>query len=435
MKVAAKGIEIGVAEAIGMRPYMEDRHKVAELVVETVTEDEGGERTVTRKSLRYFGVFDGHGGPFTSTFCHENLHQVLQRRPELHKGDLHGALTNAFEELDAQLTNELTKETFEDGSTAVVAVFDESSQTIWVANAGDSRAVLGLPGEKVFPMSEDHKPSRPDESKRVISAGGLVEQTTFFNIRMGPMRVYTSERTGGLAVSRSFGDTSLKKPNLLVLPTPDIQTYQWSASDEFDLGVITPPSYATVASLGLSGQGNDGIDSQSPLSGDSISSSQSSSSSSGSNGGDGVSGVDDPQELTSTPPLEENDLSVRPDFLLMATDGLWDVFTNESAVRVVSKHRQLGHSAKAIAETLIQSAISRRSGDNITVVVVFFHTLQPASQVELSSSSSSSSKNDIQDSSVPTSDPSSSSPISDPSPSPSSSSPIQDDDDSTTHQE
>lgn len=371
MMIASRGLEVGAAEAIGMRPYMEDRHKIAELTIDVV-DAEGNQ---TQRKLRYFGVFDGHGGPFTSTFCHEKLHEVLQRRPELQRGDIEGALTNAFEELDAQLTNELTKETFEDGSTAVVAVLDEASQRLWVANAGDSRAVLGLPGEKVFAMSDDHKPSRPDESKRVISAGGLVEQTTFYNIRMGPMRVYTSERTGGLAVSRSFGDTSLKKPHLLVLPTPEIQTYQWDASEELDL-IVSPPSYASVASSNTEHE-HEG-DSQSSLSGDSLSSSQSSTEGSSQS------------TLTSTPPLEEGDQSVRPEFLVMATDGLWDVFSNESAVRVVSKHRQMGHSAKSIAETLIQSAISRRSGDNITVLVIFFHTLQPASQVKLSGSSSSS---------------------------------------------
>ena len=44
-----------------------------------------------------------------------------------------------------------------------------------VANLGDSRAVLCRGGQAVA-ASEDHKPMRIDEKKRIERAGGLVLQ-------------------------------------------------------------------------------------------------------------------------------------------------------------------------------------------------------------------------------------------------------------------
>ena len=43
------------------------------------------------------------------------------------------------------------------GCTANVVMVDYSSRKVWVANAGDSRCVMGKGGRAV-PMSFDHKP-------------------------------------------------------------------------------------------------------------------------------------------------------------------------------------------------------------------------------------------------------------------------------------
>ena len=48
-------------------------------------------------------------------------------------------------------------------------------RTLYIANSGDSRAVLGT-AEGVEGLSDDHKPNRPDEKKRVEDAGGVVDR-------------------------------------------------------------------------------------------------------------------------------------------------------------------------------------------------------------------------------------------------------------------
>ena len=64
------------------------------------------------------------------------------------------------------------------GSTCVALLFDRN--TIFCANAGDSRAVLysynrAGGGIRITPMSEDHKPDLPVEEKRVLQVGGRVD--------------------------------------------------------------------------------------------------------------------------------------------------------------------------------------------------------------------------------------------------------------------
>jgi serine/threonine protein phosphatase PrpC len=52
------------------------------------------------------------------------------------------------------------------GCTANVVVIDQNLKKVFVANAGDSRCVMGV-GGKCVPMSFDHKPEGPIELARI----------------------------------------------------------------------------------------------------------------------------------------------------------------------------------------------------------------------------------------------------------------------------
>ena len=47
--------------------------------------------------------------------------------------------------------------------------------TIYCANSGDSRAVLGLKNGKLIELSHDHKPENDGEMARIKAGGGFVE--------------------------------------------------------------------------------------------------------------------------------------------------------------------------------------------------------------------------------------------------------------------
>ena len=81
---------------------------------------------------------------------------------------------------------------------------------IYIANTGDSRAVISSEGGSVFKsLTEDHKPSEEAEKTRIMKAGGEVYQNNNIMlggpggpVTQGPVRVLP----GRLSVSRTFGD-------------------------------------------------------------------------------------------------------------------------------------------------------------------------------------------------------------------------------------
>eukprot|EP01069_Polyplicarium_translucidae_P004108 Polyplicarium_translucidae@DN2495_c0_g1_i4.p1 len=107
------------------------------------------------------------------------------------------------------------------GCTAVAAVVTD--QQIIVANSGDSRCVL-CRGDVAIDLSNDHKPSLPDERMRIYSAGGFLE--------MGRVN-------GNLNLSRAIGDllykqdSSLPPERQILTAFPDVFVIDISPADEF----------------------------------------------------------------------------------------------------------------------------------------------------------------------------------------------------------
>ncbi|KAF5836338.1 phosphatase 2C-like domain-containing protein [Dunaliella salina] len=165
------------------------------------------------------------------------------------------------------------------GSTAVVALV--GSRKAWVANCGDSRAVL-CRGSRAIQLTDDHKPEREDEAERVEKAGG---QVLYWNGH----RVM-----GVLAMSRAIGDHGLRP---YVIPEPEVTVFTRAEDD---------------------------------------------------------------------------------DFLLLASDGLWDVMSNQEAIslamRCSARAAEKGASRKAAvriaASVLTKAAVDRGSKDNVTVVII-----------------------------------------------------------------
>ncbi|KAL3142746.1 hypothetical protein ABBQ38_003046 [Trebouxia sp. C0009 RCD-2024] len=111
------------------------------------------------------------------------------------------------------------------GCTAVVAVLHGSD--LYVANAGDSRAVLSRGGQ-AYALSEDHKPGQEGERSRIMAAGGFLS-----NIG-GVTRV-----NGNLNLSRAIGDLKYKTNSGLpaneqiITAEPDVKHVALTAEDSF----------------------------------------------------------------------------------------------------------------------------------------------------------------------------------------------------------
>jgi len=73
-----------------------------------------------------------------------------------------------------QVHKEIDSKQIDDGTAALVAWVRDT--TLLVANAGDSRAVLGRRGGQAVAMSRDHKPEDPSEGQSIRDKGGFVTE-------------------------------------------------------------------------------------------------------------------------------------------------------------------------------------------------------------------------------------------------------------------
>jgi len=77
--------------------------------------------------------------------------------------------------------------------------------------------------------------------------------------------------------------------------------------------------------------------------------------------------------ITCAPDLFHVRLTQTTDFILLACDGLYDVFTNDEVVTFINTRIDKEVVLETIANELVEEAIDRGSTDNITVVIVKFN--------------------------------------------------------------
>ncbi|KAL8927736.1 MAG: hypothetical protein Q9208_002151 [Pyrenodesmia sp. 3 TL-2023] len=213
-------VAFGVSAMQGWRISMEDAHAaVLDLQAEDLEKE--FEAATPEKRLSFFGVYDGHGGDRVALFAGENIHKILAKQEAFKKGDFEQALKDGFLATDRAILNNPKYEEEVSGCTASVGLI--SKTTIYVANAGDSRSVLGVKG-RAKPLSFDHKPQNEGEKARICAAGGFVD---FGRVN------------GNLALSRAIGDFEFKKSadlspeQQIVTAYPDVVAHNISDDDEF----------------------------------------------------------------------------------------------------------------------------------------------------------------------------------------------------------
>jgi len=185
------------------------------------------------------------GSDFASKQLHKNVLANLRQKqvqPASRDEKIKFAIKDAFTQTDKEVLGVSERKKFElTGSTAVIAMLHGnpklgSALRLVVGHVGDSRAVLCRAGSAV-PLSEDHRPDRLDEKKRVERAGGLV-----LNVR-GAWRIAapTKDRAGnkarkeytGVSVTRSLGDLSFKQPAPLLISEPEVKIVALTDKDLF----------------------------------------------------------------------------------------------------------------------------------------------------------------------------------------------------------
>jgi len=202
----AAELGMGTYELKGDRGYMEDR-----LIVSRLPNGD-----------LFAGVYDGHCGETCAEYARVHLHHTLLETRAYIDGDIGEGLRQSF-----HITNDDFVATGDESGTTAVAVLIRG-HTMYIANAGDSRAAICNTRGEAKALTVDHK-VEGDEQRRIEQLGGVVDYGG----------VVSPDGSNFLKCARSLGDSKYKlgpREQHLICAEPDVFTH--TLTDEDDLVVM-----------------------------------------------------------------------------------------------------------------------------------------------------------------------------------------------------
>ncbi|XWS33904.1 hypothetical protein CRYUN_Cryun22dG0123100 [Craigia yunnanensis] len=274
----------------------------------------------------FVGIYDGHGGPETSRYINDHLFQHLKRFTTEQQSMSVDVIKKAYQATEEGFFSLVTKQwpmkpqIAAVGSCCLVGVV--CNGTLYIANLGDSRAVLGrlvkATGEVLaIQLSSEHNVGI--ESVRQEMHSLHPDDSHIVVLKHNVWRV-----KGLIQISRSIGDVYLKKA-------------EFNREPLYQKFRLREPFAKPI--------------------------------------------------LSSEPSISVHELQPLDQFLIFASDGLWEHLTNQDAVDIVQNHPRNG-SARRLVNAALQEAAKKREmrysdlkkidrgvrrhfHDDITVVVVF----------------------------------------------------------------
>ncbi|CAA3003300.1 probable phosphatase 2C 63 [Olea europaea subsp. europaea] len=316
----------GLLWHMDLKPHATGDFSIAVVQANSRLEDQS--QVYTSPSATYIGVYDGHGGPEASLFVNRHLFPYLRKFTKEHGGLSVDVLKKAFNATEEDFTRLVKRslpfrpQIVSVGSCCLVGAISDGQ--LYVANLGDSRAVLGSRGSDrkrnsvvAERLSTDHNVScesvrmeveaqHPDDSPIVVNCHGV------WRIK------------GIIQVSRSIGDVYLKKPDF--------------NRDPLFLQFGNP------------------VPLKRPL-------------------------------LTAEPSIVTRKLRPQDLFIIFASDGLWEHLSDEEAVDIVFKYPRAGIAKRLVGAAIhkaakkrevrykdirkIEKGVRRHFHDDITVIVIY----------------------------------------------------------------
>ncbi|TYH44472.1 hypothetical protein ES332_D11G196800v1 [Gossypium tomentosum] len=274
----------------------------------------------------FVGIYDGHGGPETSRYINDHLFQHLKRFTTEQQSMSVDVIKKAYQATEDGFFSLVTKQWPMNpqiaavGSCCLVGVV--CNGTLYIANVGDSRAVLGrlvkATGE-VFAIQLSSEHNVAIESVRQEMHSLHPDDSHIVVLKHNVWRV-----KGLIQISRSIGDVYLKKA-------------EFNREPLYQKFRLRQPFRMPI--------------------------------------------------LSSEPSVSMHELQPYDQFLIFASDGLWEHLSNQGAVDIVQNHPRNG-SARRLVKVALQEAAKKREmrysdlkkidrgvrrhfHDDITVIVVF----------------------------------------------------------------
>ncbi|KAK4279918.1 hypothetical protein QN277_011617 [Acacia crassicarpa] len=302
---------------------MEDQSQIESGCLSSFEDDGGGGIQGT-----FVGIYDGHGGPEAACFVNDHLFKNLKRFTSENNGMSGEVIKKAFLETEEEFLG-VVKQKWEKkpllasvGCCCLVGVI--CNGMVYVANAGDSRAVLGRldnnnnnKGIKAIQLSSEHNASI--ESVRDELRSSHPDDPDIVVLKHRVWRV-----KGIIQVSRSIGDAYLKRSEFNREPL----LAKFRVREPFEKPI-----------------------------------------------------------MKAEPTISVQKHHPDDQFLILASDGLWEHLTNQEAVEMVYNHPRNGIGRRLVKAALCEAAkkremrysdlnkiergVRRHFHDDITVTVLF----------------------------------------------------------------
>ncbi|XP_019166345.1 PREDICTED: probable protein phosphatase 2C 46 [Ipomoea nil] len=274
----------------------------------------------------FVGIYDGHGGPETSRFINQHLFQHLKRFTSEQQSMSVEVIRKAFQATEEGFTSVVSNQwpmkpqIAAVGSCCLVGVI--CGGTLYTANLGDSRAVLGrivkATGEVLaVQLSEEHNASVPSVRQELQSLHP--EDSQIVVLKHNVWRV-----KGLIQISRSIGDVYLKKA-------------EYNKEPLYTKFRLREPFKKPI--------------------------------------------------LSADPSISVRQLEPDDQFIIFASDGLWEHLSNQEAVNIVQNNPRNGIARRLVKAALqeaakkremrysdlkkIERGVRRHFHDDTTVIVVF----------------------------------------------------------------
>jgi len=304
-------MSVGACDSPGMQSKMEDKHNLirsdimdieerspkrmkcrdmekSEHIPCITSQNDVSEQTNTPVS--FFVVCDGHGGSQVADYVNRNLFGNIMSSEDF-TDDTELAIANGFYKTEQELLAMTQREELDGAVGCTVACALIVGNVLYIANLGDTEAVIATAVGKYKVLTETHTPDNLDERNRVEKEGGRI----LVSSKLRLAHPVWNPKVINLGVTRAMGDFYFKDQ-------------EWV------------------------GQKNSG--------------------------------------LIAEPRIVKWNLTIEDEFLIIASDGFWDVVDKEEATQFVRK--MMAFDSNTICKFLVNLGQTRNSRDNLTVLLVKF---------------------------------------------------------------
>ncbi|KAG4908697.1 hypothetical protein AAZX31_20G229400 [Glycine max] len=274
----------------------------------------------------FVGIYDGHGGPEAARFVNDRLFNNIKKFTSENNGMSADVINKAFLATEEEFLSLVEKLWLHKppiasvGSCCLIGII--CSGELYIANAGDSRAVLGRLDEamkeiKAIQLSVEHNASHASVREELHSLHPNDPQIVVMKHQVWRVK-------GLIQISRSIGDAYLKKAEFNKAPL----LAKFRLSEPFDQPI-----------------------------------------------------------LKAEPAILVQKLCPQDQFLILASDGLWEQMSNQEAVDIVQSCPRNGAAKKLVKTALCEAAkkremrysdlrkidrgVRRHFHDDITVIVLY----------------------------------------------------------------